>query len=269
VIDIRLSVIDNEHLIAYHDIISQRVSFPEVLQTIHSFLIAHPSEALVVSLKQEDKGAIRFNQLLARDIEQSEGGWEMWYLESGRIPRLGEVRGRCLMFSRFGGTVEGWPTDKGLGFHPNYWPDGSKGFEWRYGEVVVRVQDWYRIPSFLSIPEKAASAAAVLVTPDFPAFPVLNISYTSASSIPLALPPTVAKGMGWPPWFGFEGVNSRFGKWLLNTLSQKEGLRGGGGEKATKKITGWVLMDFYDDPAETCIPLMVELNYRQHSCEKT
>ena len=85
---------------------------------------------------------MRFNELLARDIEQSEGGWEMWYLKGGRIPKLGELRGKCLMFSRFGGTIEGWPRDKGLGMHPIFWPNGEKGFEWQYGKTLVRVQDW-------------------------------------------------------------------------------------------------------------------------------
>jgi 1-phosphatidylinositol phosphodiesterase len=142
VIDIRLSVIDNEHLIAHHEIISQRVSFPSILQTIHDFLLEHPQEALVVSIKQEDEGAVRFNQLLARDIEESKGGWGMWFLKGGRIPTLGEMRGKCLMFSRFGGTIEGWPSDKGLGMHPTHWPDSSMGFEWWYGSSLIRVQDW-------------------------------------------------------------------------------------------------------------------------------
>lgn len=142
VLDIRLSVIDNEHLIAYHDFISQKVPFPSILQTIYDFFQSHPSETLIVSLKQENKDPVRFNQLLARDIEQSRGGWGMWFLEGGRIPFLGEMRGRCLMFSRFGGTKYGWPVDKGLGFHPERWPDSSRGFGWWEGKTIVRVQDW-------------------------------------------------------------------------------------------------------------------------------
>jgi 1-phosphatidylinositol phosphodiesterase len=142
VIDVRLSVIDNEHLIAYHGIVSQRVSFPAILQTIHDFLSQHPQETLVVSIKQEDSGAVRFNQLLTRDIETSEGGWAMWFLESGRVPKLGEVRGRCVLLSRFGGTSEGWPNDRGLGIHPVSWPDSVKGFEWWYEKTLIRVQDW-------------------------------------------------------------------------------------------------------------------------------
>lgn len=46
---------------------------------------------------------------------------------------------------------------------------------------------------------------------------MLNITYFSAASFPLAFPPTIAKGFGWPKWgFGVEGVNGRVGKWLLD-----------------------------------------------------
>lgn len=39
--------------------------------------------------------------------------------------------------------------------------------------------------------------------------PILNISFLSASSFPLALPGTVARGFGWPKWnLGVEGANS-------------------------------------------------------------
>lgn len=96
--------------------------------------------------------------------------------------------------------------------------------------------------------------------------PSLAIAFLSAASLPLALPPTVAKGFGWPKLgFGVEGVNSRFAQWLLNNLAGD-----GGSVTATEKsavvedprIRGWALMDFYDDPESALTPLLVECNFR-------
>ena len=43
----------------------------------------------------------------------------------------------------------------GLGIHPSTWPDSRKeGFSWQCGETLFRIQDWYRVPTFLQIPEK-------------------------------------------------------------------------------------------------------------------
>lgn len=122
----------------------------------------------------------------------------------------------------------------------------------------------YGIPSFLSIPEKVELATKILVTPsDVPATPTLAISFLSAASFPLALPTTVARGFGWPQaGFGVEGVNSRFGFWLLNTLTGKAN-----GEKGATisgpKVTGWTLMDFFEDPEDRgIVSLLIECNFR-------
>lgn len=81
------------------------------------------------------------------------GGWEepgnrdgyrgMWFLEN-RIPKLGEVRGKVVLFSRFGGNGAGWEGGlEGMGIHPLTWPDSLKeGFEWLCKETLVKTHDW-------------------------------------------------------------------------------------------------------------------------------
>ena len=117
----------------------------------------------------------------------------------------------------------------------------------------------YSIPSFLSIPEKTQlSTEILLLPPGEQPFPILNISFFSASSIPLATPPTVAKGFGWPKWgLGVEGVNGRLGRWLLDRLG-----RDGGGD-GDARVRGWALLDFYTEPegADAVVPLLVECNF--------
>ena len=116
----------------------------------------------------------------------------------------------------------------------------------------------------MSIPEKVELATKILVTPsDVPVTPTLAISFLSAASFPLALPTTVARGFGWPQaGFGVEGVNSRFGFWLLNALTGKVN-----GEKGTTisdpKVAGWTFMDFFEDPEDRdVISLLIECNFR-------
>ena len=87
----------------------------------------------------------------------------------------------------------------------------------------------------------------------------LNITFFSAASFPLAFPPTIARGFGFPKiGLGVEGVNSRVGKWLIDFLSSD-----GDDENQGKRIRGWTLMDFYSDPeGNGIVPLLVECNFR-------
>ncbi|KAG5652017.1 hypothetical protein H0H81_006599 [Sphagnurus paluster] len=270
VIDIRLAIVDSK-LIAYHGIYPQRTPFQEILRNVHDFLTAPATcrECIVMSIKQEDfakTSTLDFSLLVHEEIFKGPGGREMWYLKN-RIPCLGEVRGKVILFSRFGRDGEGWEGGReGLGIHPLRWPDSEKsGFSWQCKDTLVRTHDWYNLPSFLAIPEKFRLASQILLPPvNSPPMPTLSITYMSAASFPLALPPTVAKGVGWPSLrLGVEGINSRFAAWLLNHFTRENGDTPGdkkGGEGP--RIRGWVLMDYYDQPTAALTPLLVECNYR-------
>lgn len=88
--------------------------------------------------------------------------------------------------------------------------------------------------------------------------PILSITYLSAASFPFAAPPVIAKGFGFPSvGFGFEGVNARAGRWLLDRLV--DGCR----EEDGPRIRGWVFMDYFLEPYEGgIVPLLVECNFR-------
>ncbi|KIL68537.1 hypothetical protein M378DRAFT_71215 [Amanita muscaria Koide BX008] len=259
-LDIRLAVIQGR-LIAYHGIASQREPFQRILATLSAFLSspASPSETVVVSIKQEDFRETppqQFSILVRDEITSSPGGIKMWFLEN-RIPKLGEVRGKAIMFSRFGGNGDGWEGGR-LGIHPSSWPDAEKqGFTWQCKDTVVRTHDWYNISSFLAIPEKVTLGIQnmVLYTESKgESGPLLPITYFSAASFPLAFPTVIARGFGWPEWgLGVEGVNRRLGKWLLEQLvSEEQG----------REIRGWTLVDFYSEPeSEGLVPVLVECNF--------
>ena len=294
VLDVRLAVKDNK-LIAYHGISPQKASFQEILQTVHEFLTAPLTqrETLVMSIKQEDFAVTpppEFSRLVHKEITDGPGGMGMWVLDN-RIPTLGAVRGKVVLLSRFGGDGAGWDRAlEGLGIHPSTWPDNARdGFEWMCKDTRVRTQDWfgflkiscshgaltslrYNISTFLSIPEKfTASTSLLLASPDTAptAPPTLAITYLSASSFPLALPQTVAQGMGFPKLgMGFEGVNDLVAGWLMRLLGDTPPTTDtnagdtGGTNGREPRIRGWVMMDFYSYPNDALAPLLVECNYR-------
>lgn len=122
----------------------------------------------------------------------------------------------------------------------------------------------YNIPSFFSIPEKVTLATQILLPPsNNPPVPTLAISFLSASSFPLALPPTIAQGFGWPKWgLGIEGVNSKVGKWLLDQLGDEAANSSDQDGSGGPRIRGWTLLDYYADPEPGLVSLLVECNFR-------
>ncbi|PFH52481.1 hypothetical protein AMATHDRAFT_74266 [Amanita thiersii Skay4041] len=286
VLDVRLAIVHNR-LISYHGAYPQREPFQIILATLFAFLSdpATCMETIVVSIKQEDfkkHHPHRFSLLVRDEIENGPGGLGMWFLEN-RIPVLGEVRGKAIMFSRFGDGC-GWQGGlQGLGIHPPRWPDSCKaGFIWQCRDTLVRTHDWYNISSFLLIPEKVRLATQNILfqqqprSPETPATPpILSITYFSAASFPFALPTVVACGFGWPRWgLGIEGVNSRVGKWLLGQLSiggAASGAKTDHSENQSEElkapddhpdIRGWMFLDFYSQPEDgILVPLLIECNF--------
>jgi 1-phosphatidylinositol phosphodiesterase len=147
VFDIRLGI-KGGHLFAYHGQFPERTAFQAILSDLHTFLTAPSSarETVVISIKQEDfatQSPQTFSALVLAEIEAGPGGKGMWFL-ANHVPTLGEVRGKAILFSRFGGDGAGWEGGlEGMGIHPTNWPDSSKEiFSWTCKDVLVRTQDW-------------------------------------------------------------------------------------------------------------------------------
>jgi 1-phosphatidylinositol phosphodiesterase len=157
VLDVRLSIIEGQ-LIVYHGIYPQRTPFSSILASVNAFLTSPQGsrEMIVMSIKQEDfaiHSHLAFSRLVKEYMIANPGGWKetgdeyrdrgMWFLEN-RVPNLGEVRGKVVLFSRFGGNGEGWERGlEGMGIHPLVWPDSSKeGFEWTCKSTLVKTHDW-------------------------------------------------------------------------------------------------------------------------------
>lgn len=294
VLDIRI-VLYKGDLMAFHGATPERTNFTSILEDVCAFIQspAGQSETVVMSIMEEDSfvpSSPLFSGLVRNAILSQPSRRELWYLEN-RVPTLGEVRGKIVLFSRFGKNGEGWEGGlNGIGIHPPIWPNSRReGFEWSLAKTRVRTQDWYAIPSFLSIPEKFKVAVEMLHPKPAPdGKEDLAITFLSAANIPFALPSTVACGFGWSKFlFGVEGVNSRVGRWLLWQLvgdgedsrelarpplssqltfvSSSSGCRSSNKEKPKPdvRLRGWVLMDFIRDPFDLAlVPLLIECNWR-------
>ena len=117
----------------YHGPISQNLSFEAVLQTMRSFLRKHPRESLIVSIKQEHRpqgNSRSFSETLQAYIEQQP---QAWYREAA-IPRLGDVRGKMVLLSRFQAAGP-------MGIPATDW-----GHDGRHEGTTLFVQDRFEIP---------------------------------------------------------------------------------------------------------------------------
>jgi len=256
----------------YHGPRPQRSNLRALLDTLHLFLTTHPTETLILSIKEEIPPF--HPHFSCRIYEAFKPYLSRWFLEE-RIPTLGEVRGRGILLTRFERQDEDeWP--EGMGIHPSTWPDSRReGFEWVCGGTRVRTQDWYvhcssiiytvslmerryRVKTFLEIPEKFDTVSHhwsadvmelnegkivkhLIPTISSTKYPnPFTLSYTSASYFPLSLPTIIAKGFGWPDYgLGVYGINTRLMRWILERLASGE------------KVRGCCIMDFYRQTGAT------------------
>ena len=123
----------------YHGPRPQRSDLSALLSVLHSFLSTHPTETLLLSLKEESPPFHpRFSSLV---YEAFIPHFDHWFLEE-RVPILGEVRGKGMLLTRFDRQEDKEWVD-GMGIHPCTWPDSRRdGFEWWCRETRVRIQDW-------------------------------------------------------------------------------------------------------------------------------
>ena len=117
----------------YHGLVSQNLTFTDVVKAFKTHLQNHPSETIVVSIKQEYKptqNSHSFTQTLQHYIDQAEA---IWYLKES-IPSLGTVRGKIVLLRRFA-------SQKPFGIPATDWK--SNGF---HKAEKIFIQDRYSLP---------------------------------------------------------------------------------------------------------------------------
>ncbi|KAM0788263.1 hypothetical protein ACM66B_001412 [Microbotryomycetes sp. NB124-2] len=258
-IDIRLAL-KNGTLKVYHGIQNEYAQAEDVVDTIYAFLQSRPTETVIVSIKQEN-AVPDFETVVWRLLDQRR---EVWYREN-RWPTLGEVRGRAVVFCRFG-----YESQQGL--HPVSWPDNAAApFMTDIGGRNCTVQDWYNIGGFIKIPEKAALVLSLFRRRDSVRRSVesastfdksdvstkntdggMTINFASGATLLTGFPFIVAKGLGFS-LFGFPGVNERVLDGLVRLLAD-------GALPSDEEEGMALLLDFWEFP-QGLAELVISLNF--------
>ena len=131
--DIRLQLRENE-LMVVHSFVDQKQTFENVLKSVREFLNAHPSELVIMSIKQDadaENSNIAFEPAVENMLNAHLG--EVLSKSTSIPTTLGEARGKAHIISRYANSSLGVPACNG-------WQD-SASFE--LGEIFV--QDYYAI----------------------------------------------------------------------------------------------------------------------------
>ncbi len=119
------------------------------MDEVYEFLHHHQSEIVIVSIKQEGDDKWENddfpNLIWDRYIEPNQ---DKWYLQPG-IPRLGDARGRAVLFRRFG--VKDDNKRNNYGFEASWWDYNTTRDD--RGEFIV--QDWCELNQEEDIEKKA------------------------------------------------------------------------------------------------------------------
>ena len=179
-LDIRLKN-DHDSLIAVHGFVDERDTFENIVETTESFLEANPSETIIMSIKEESKASkskLSFEEVLKKSISDK---WET----GNSIPnKLGDVRGKIVLFSRYQGATIGIKAF-------DQWLD-SCSFVMSDNDIYV--QDYYKVGDL----DKKKEEIDKCFNEDGHALKINFLSGYKTSSFPPSYAPSVAKEIN--PW---------------------------------------------------------------------
>jgi 1-phosphatidylinositol phosphodiesterase len=163
----------------YHGPIDEQQTFGQVLDTFSAFLDDHPTETVIMSIKEEslaDSMTLTFEQMFQTYVALDP---DRWYL-AGAVPALGDVRGKIVLLRRF--TADASP----LGIDATAWPDNMT-FSITTPDASLRVQDAFQVTSndakWMAIADLLAEARDAGASPLF-------LNYTSGFQSRSGLPNT-------------------------------------------------------------------------------
>ncbi len=134
-LDIRCRHIDNSFTI-HHGAIYQNLNFDDVLNACYAFLESHPSEAIIMSVKEEHDASNTtrsFESTFDSYIQKNPSKWNL----GTNIPNLGEIRGKIRLLRRF-------PAQTAKGIDATSWADNTT-FEINSPAAQLKVQDYYKV----------------------------------------------------------------------------------------------------------------------------
>ncbi|MEJ5104814.1 phosphatidylinositol-specific phospholipase C [Chryseobacterium sp. MYb328] len=134
-LDIRCRHIDNSFTI-HHGAIYQNLNFDDVLNACYAFLASHPSETIIMSVKEEHDASNTtrsFESTFDSYIQKNPSKWDL----GTTIPTLGEVRGKIKLLRRFSSGAS-------KGINATSWADNTT-FEINNPGAQLKIQDYYKV----------------------------------------------------------------------------------------------------------------------------
>lgn len=137
-VDIRCKHKEDKFAI-FHGNISQKQNFEEDVRNVcQEFLKLHPSECIIMSIKQEGKDA-KCTRIFEETLDSYLNGHQIyWYLEN-RVPTLGEVRGKIVLLRRYE------PSARLLGIDISPWEDNTTFWDKPGSAIDFYVQDNWKV----------------------------------------------------------------------------------------------------------------------------
>lgn len=158
--------------------------FRDLVEVVKAFLVANPSETVLMSLKRE--GVIKATDAQLSKILRDHyiTSSDLWYTEP-RIPNLGEARSKIVLIRRFHMDPDLARNENGgvgWGIDGSSWPDNCQDGLCASGDI--RVQDFYEVEETINIDKKityseaqlARSASVVCPLPS--SMPAANVETT-------------------------------------------------------------------------------------------
>ncbi|CCU75219.1 unnamed protein product [Blumeria hordei] len=118
--------------------------FRSLLKAIYAFLDAHPTEAIILSLKREGTGKATDEQLSQILHKFYANDKRRWFTDT-RIPKLGEVRSKIVLIRRFNldDALRTENDNRGWAIDATCWPDNCA--DGICCEGAIRIQDFYEV----------------------------------------------------------------------------------------------------------------------------
>ena len=171
-LDIRCRHVADGFLL-YHGAIDQNQTFDELLVTLDTFLVEHPTEAIIASVKEE---ATPSGNTRAFDATLASYLTDRWST-AAVVPTLGDVRGKIVLLRRFSTTIAP------LGIDATAWPDNTT-FSIA-NAASLRIQDAYMVTDNAA---KWTAITALLAEVRTATGTTLFLDYTSGYQTMSALP---------------------------------------------------------------------------------
>ncbi|MGL6160328.1 phosphatidylinositol-specific phospholipase C [Microbulbifer sp.] len=139
-LDIRLRHYEDS-LVVHHGSVYQHMNFDDVLTMVTAFLAAHPSETVIMQVKEEydpHNNTRSFEQTF--NSYANAPAYSSYWWRHSYIPTLGEVRGRIVLLRRFSGSF--WVSG---GIDVTNWADNARFTRYDTRSHAIEVQDYYNV----------------------------------------------------------------------------------------------------------------------------